>query len=559
MTTYYFSNKGSDNNSGTASGQAWASLDKLDSIKLKAGDNILLERGSKFDETLNLTKFTASADHPVTVSSYGTGYAPILASADGNGIKGLKADYVVIENIEIANTGRAGIAGNGSDNWVIRNVTMDNAGGFKNNNAGVNWYNGSNMLIEKSTFTDTHGDGIFMRDVYNIAVKDNIFYGVHGGAADNVQIEGNNAIVTGNLMVSGLDPHVMKGNFVFQGTGLYAADNYLKGGGFGIGLSASNVVVENNTITDHKVYTWSMGIGFSDEKIGDVSQNLVVKNNDISGNPYGISFFGGFEKVHSSGVMDVKNLDISDNTFRDWTTTAVKFTDVNVEGDLKDNVYGQQYVAPVSNKYAKSDLTDLHISGNATVGDAQLSSSGSLIQITASAQLYNGAPVMLVYKNDELILKQEITAQKGLNEKETISFKLDDFHSTDKLSIKFANDSHGADGDRNMYVTSIYVDGEKINLADGDRHHEGIGKGGSSINFNKNGDVVFDATDLHLSAPAKASTPLNIGDILDQSEYLHLHPGIGSSVKSDTSAPASAFDAMGSVLDQLHHVLNTSF
>lgn len=45
-TVYYVSSKGNDENEGTSEEAAFATLDKINSIELKAGDQVLLERGN---------------------------------------------------------------------------------------------------------------------------------------------------------------------------------------------------------------------------------------------------------------------------------------------------------------------------------------------------------------------------------------------------------------------------------------------------------------------------------------------------------------------------------
>ena len=47
-TTYYISNRGDNQNSGTSEGEAWQTLDKLKDVKLQPGDSVLFEAGSVF-------------------------------------------------------------------------------------------------------------------------------------------------------------------------------------------------------------------------------------------------------------------------------------------------------------------------------------------------------------------------------------------------------------------------------------------------------------------------------------------------------------------------------
>ena len=47
-TTYYFAANGNDNNSGTTSSSPWQSLNKLNSLNLQPGDNVLFRSGDTF-------------------------------------------------------------------------------------------------------------------------------------------------------------------------------------------------------------------------------------------------------------------------------------------------------------------------------------------------------------------------------------------------------------------------------------------------------------------------------------------------------------------------------
>ncbi len=76
QTSYYVSSsEGNDSNSGTATGQAWKSLDKVNSFKPQAGDKILFKRGDEWVGTLT-PPASGSAGNPITYGAYGTGNKP---------------------------------------------------------------------------------------------------------------------------------------------------------------------------------------------------------------------------------------------------------------------------------------------------------------------------------------------------------------------------------------------------------------------------------------------------------------------------------------------------
>ncbi len=77
---YYLSNGGNDGHTGTSEAQAWASIDKLNSmiLRLKPGDRVLLERGSRFRGTINIQNIIGSEARPITFGAYGEGEKPVI-------------------------------------------------------------------------------------------------------------------------------------------------------------------------------------------------------------------------------------------------------------------------------------------------------------------------------------------------------------------------------------------------------------------------------------------------------------------------------------------------
>lgn len=74
-TTYYVSNTGNDANSGLTADQPWKNLSKVNTTTLKAGDNVLFERGSIFYGSLTVNQ-SGTPGNPITFGAYGTGENP---------------------------------------------------------------------------------------------------------------------------------------------------------------------------------------------------------------------------------------------------------------------------------------------------------------------------------------------------------------------------------------------------------------------------------------------------------------------------------------------------
>ncbi len=77
-TTYYLSSSsGSDYNSGTDPSSPWQSINKINSISLQPGDNVLFKRGDTFYGSLKISN-SGSTGNPITFGAYGSGNKPIL-------------------------------------------------------------------------------------------------------------------------------------------------------------------------------------------------------------------------------------------------------------------------------------------------------------------------------------------------------------------------------------------------------------------------------------------------------------------------------------------------
>ncbi len=77
-TVYYISSTtGNDANSGTSTGQAWKTLEKVNSFIPKPGDQILFKSGDEWYGTLTV-KASGSSVSPIVYGAYGTGAKPII-------------------------------------------------------------------------------------------------------------------------------------------------------------------------------------------------------------------------------------------------------------------------------------------------------------------------------------------------------------------------------------------------------------------------------------------------------------------------------------------------
>lgn len=111
--TYYLDAvKGSDGNDGLSENTPWLTLEKAGQIKLKAGDRLLLKKGSEFHGVLEVSG-KGSQTEIIEVGSYGSGNAPKIIGNDDSeyAVRILNSEYLTLSGLEIVNTGRERKAG----------------------------------------------------------------------------------------------------------------------------------------------------------------------------------------------------------------------------------------------------------------------------------------------------------------------------------------------------------------------------------------------------------------------------------------------------------------
>ena len=112
-TTYYVdSESGSDENPGTTSSQAWASLEKVNQQTYQPGDRILFKAGTEYTGQFN-PKGSGTEDQVILVNSYGRGDKPAIHGEGKYKAAVLleNIEYWEVNNLEVTNKGREREAG----------------------------------------------------------------------------------------------------------------------------------------------------------------------------------------------------------------------------------------------------------------------------------------------------------------------------------------------------------------------------------------------------------------------------------------------------------------
>src|ERR1700753_4013577 len=114
--SYYVSLTGNNNNPGTRK-SPFKTLDKINSLHLKAGDTVYFKSGEIFNGSLLFTQtINGAINKPVVITSYGKGHATINAK-DSVGIKVYKGSYVKLQHLTLVGSGRK--TGNVKDGVAI--------------------------------------------------------------------------------------------------------------------------------------------------------------------------------------------------------------------------------------------------------------------------------------------------------------------------------------------------------------------------------------------------------------------------------------------------------
>lgn len=126
--TYYVSSAGNDSNDGKSILSAWKSLEKINTIALQAGDNVLLEGNTVFTGSIildALDKGTSAA--PIRISSFGKGKA-IIDAGKGKGIFVYNTQGIAINNLSVKGAGVVSNPDNSGIELLIDDSTLQLSG-----------------------------------------------------------------------------------------------------------------------------------------------------------------------------------------------------------------------------------------------------------------------------------------------------------------------------------------------------------------------------------------------------------------------------------------------
>lgn len=106
--TYYVKTAGSDEAAGTSGGAAWATVAKVNTTSLAAGDIVYFNKGDTWSETLTPAT-SGESGNVITFSAYGTGDNPIIQgdTSNNNSLLVSNKDYLTFTDIKFNATKNA--------------------------------------------------------------------------------------------------------------------------------------------------------------------------------------------------------------------------------------------------------------------------------------------------------------------------------------------------------------------------------------------------------------------------------------------------------------------
>lgn len=211
-TSYYVSSAaGSDSNDGCSTSTPWQSLANVNATTFTAGNQILFAKGGSWTGELQ-PQGSGANGNPIVISSYGSGAAPILAGAGA-------ATAIYLNN---------------QHDWTIQNLEITNTTGTAAPRAGV--------LVQNDTTGILHGIHLVGNNIHDVKGywKD--------GDPQPVTTSAISFNLTDNNTTAGWDDILIDGNTITKAD---AGAIYLGSPvGLNHNISSTNVIIQNNTITD---------------------------------------------------------------------------------------------------------------------------------------------------------------------------------------------------------------------------------------------------------------------------------------------------------------------
>lgn len=409
--TYYVDATLGDNaNAGTAEGDAWQTLTKVNTTNLQPGDTVLFKRGETFAGRLAIGE-SGTAGNFITFGAYGTGAKPIIDATGQSYAIDIQSSksYSRFENLDIQNATSGGvlifdssdslqfdglnISGPGTGIYVlngttsnlsINNTEIDKTG--LTTNAITIQANTSDLVI--SNVTTIQGEvGVYFAGTFtttNASISDSNFSSANDYGVQQVSDHTINGLTINDTTVNnnGLGGMFTQGSI----SDLEINDSYFNSNLTGSGLNIATISGKSATgitITSTEANS-NTGSGFAFQGTGDT---LSISNSTATGNTLygfgirriwsGVSVLNSTFSSNSSGIsiqLDNVAASMSDLTFTGVTANTNTGNGIQIFGDSGsgtdinlNNVTASTNANDGIN--VKGNWTDVDITGCSTVGN----------------------------------------------------------------------------------------------------------------------------------------------------------------------------------------------
>lgn len=271
--TYFVDNSGgSDANNGVTTATAWASISKVNSTTLRAGDQVLFRRGRTFTSANLTVNGSGTSAARITIGAYDAGAAPIFNGGGTNYPIRVNGNWVTVQDVTVRQGGQAdkvGLAVFGTDCLVQRVTATANgigvqayAGAHRLRVTASSLINNTTVIVGPGTDDDYGASGIVLLAADGCEVDNNTIsgnrgtspdYGFDGSAievfgATNAEIHHNSCVDNQTFTELG-DPNTA--NIVYHNnlvTSVHADSIGLNAQGTGAFGPVGNIEFVNNTI-----------------------------------------------------------------------------------------------------------------------------------------------------------------------------------------------------------------------------------------------------------------------------------------------------------------------
>lgn len=315
MTIYYVdAANGSDQASGTGSGNAWKSIDQVNRADLRPGDTVLFRAGDVYREGLDISN-SGTASAPITFGSWGSGPSPVFTGAvdviEQSWTKVAtnvwqttlpKSGWFAPEKLQIdgetANlraASVAGVDGAGDWTWASGKLYVYSEGSPSSahqsieaamGNFGIR-INGADHVRLEGLVADMANQGIIVAnstgsELVDVVARDNARNGINLKGADHVLVEGGSSQDNGIEGLGNSTKHLGHGLLFSEG----AHDNLVRGmtlaGNAEDGVQFGNDAGNGNRIENNRI-TGNLEDGIDVKEGSQVLSSNLIEGNDYHG------------------------------------------------------------------------------------------------------------------------------------------------------------------------------------------------------------------------------------------------------------------------------------